>query len=104
MTPLASQNTVNTTFSAECETLSLFVTGELGCFHFIEADLVSGFKVAHPCIIACNDPGKKVISLSLVQLQVFEAYSPVKEGQIKKENAVVSKFGTPSKKKSAENL
>ncbi|GBM71304.1 hypothetical protein AVEN_94029-1 [Araneus ventricosus] len=31
-------------------------------------------KDVHPCLIACEDPEKKVISLSLVPRQVFEAY------------------------------
>ncbi|GBL94224.1 hypothetical protein AVEN_159039-1 [Araneus ventricosus] len=53
MTPFASQNTVSTTFPAECDTLNFLVTGELGCFHVIKVDV-------HPCLIACDDPEKKL--------------------------------------------
>ncbi|GBM52083.1 hypothetical protein AVEN_131103-1 [Araneus ventricosus] len=45
ITPFSSQNTVNTKFSTECDTLNFLFTGELGCFHVIEADLVSGVKL-----------------------------------------------------------
>ncbi|GBN70464.1 hypothetical protein AVEN_170825-1 [Araneus ventricosus] len=31
-------------------------------------------KDVHPCLIACNDPEKKIISLSPVLNQAFEAY------------------------------
>ncbi|GBM50098.1 hypothetical protein AVEN_223306-1 [Araneus ventricosus] len=45
MTPFASQNTVSTTFPAECHTLNFLVTGNLGCFHVTEVDLISGVKL-----------------------------------------------------------
>ncbi|KAJ4437613.1 hypothetical protein ANN_17758 [Periplaneta americana] len=38
------QNTVAITFPAEDVTLNVFFTGEVGCFHVIEAALVSGVK------------------------------------------------------------
>ncbi|GBN91660.1 hypothetical protein AVEN_273314-1 [Araneus ventricosus] len=31
-------------------------------------------KVVHPCFIACDDPEKKIISLSPILNQAFEAY------------------------------
>ncbi|GBM29878.1 hypothetical protein AVEN_110381-1 [Araneus ventricosus] len=61
MTPFASQNTVSITFTAVCETLKFFATGELGCFPVIEVDLLSGVKlcthVSSPVMI---DREKKV--------------------------------------------
>ncbi|GBN19880.1 hypothetical protein AVEN_73520-1 [Araneus ventricosus] len=45
MTLFVSQNTVSTTFPAECDTLNFLVTGELGGFHFIEVDLISGVNL-----------------------------------------------------------